>query len=179
MSIKSITAAAAVALSMAVPANAVPVEIDFFVQSKNYVGGTLFGLDNEIAGQQQVTMVEWNAGASTFDITATNPPTSLGFVEFDPTGTFVLNAEVEHGAVVSQFGTQLDWLLRIIGSRNNNSFVLNNGNFTTYGSSGTTIREAVSAVPLPAGAVLLLSGLGGLAVAKRRKSLATERQTVS
>ena len=170
--VKEITfAAAALALAMAAPAAAVPVNLDF---SFGAVSGTFFGLDDEVVGTQSATSFDFNGA---FDVYSGLIPDAIAINSFEFTDGDLTFADFsEDPFALGNNGTGfLDSLSffnlagEILGSASETDLL-----FNSIGSAGpaTFTATPVNAVPLPAGGLLLLTGLTGVAGLKRRKKRA-------
>lgn len=176
---KALLAAAMLGLGFAAPASAAPVEIDFenigsVVAGIDSFSGTIFGLNNEdgtytpsaielnVRDRSQYTLTTEFNGEVTFlggrlvDISIAQTETVFGQAPLFPGLTFriaelsILPGDLERQLFDVRFSERID----------SNENILS-------GAPEFTIRE-LAAVPLPAGAILLLTGLCGLVAVRRR-----------
>ena len=174
MTIKTVFTAAAIALTLAAPARAAPIELDFAFGSTT---GTFFGLDNE----------EASSIATSFDIMG--PPGTFLDKEVS---TFVNNRNFffSNGDLIGgifDFGftdpNNLDDTISVGLNFNQTSLIDGTARFEFIrlpsSSLGQVRDQATTAtfttrlvnpapVPLPAGGVLLLTALGGIGLWGRR-----------
>lgn len=169
----SLWVAAAVALATASPIAAAPINLDF---SFDGVSGTFFGLDDAVAGAQM---------ASSFDF--------FGIfdqyldVEISPFATNSFTFDVSTGGLSAVVAFVRDDVNGASGEGKLDQLQLSGGPTEFIGSAlefglGTSFdlhfgvpvitTSPVSAVPLPAGGLLLLSGFVGVAGLKRRNKRA-------
>jgi hypothetical protein len=184
-------AAAALALTMAAPALALPVEVDFNIVDFNTstpIKVTFFGLDNGTTERQAATAIRV---VGRYDVYGPHSLTGLTSVRensffFFPDGTLVdarfdlnggfngNNARDRDGvkgtaAILASLVCNAD----VGGICNwNESSNIFPGNYYGFGDAEIIVREVVAPVPLPAGGVLLFSALAGVAALKRRKTAA-------
>ncbi|MEP1353251.1 MAG: VPLPA-CTERM sorting domain-containing protein [Tateyamaria sp.] len=163
MTLKSLAAAACISLASATMAFAASVNVEF---SFSGASGTFYGLD-DTAGEDNATSFDLFMGSAAW----TNVDTSLAIINsflFDATGLIAFDFYMGFTDLPSDLGNDL---LR--------SFAFNND----FGYAVATVRREdssaphfsvvpVSAVPLPAGGLFLLTGFGAVAALKRRKKRA-------
>jgi hypothetical protein len=174
MTFKTLATAACIALSSATASLAAPINLDFTVGG---VSGTFYGLDDAIFTTQSVSSFDlttpayvWTGVSSLFALNNSFVFSLSGLVSFDfvqnngkldVTGTAFLNELL----VDSSEGT-LDYVVE----RKNVSFIVGLPlYFTETITTANFTTTPISPVPLPAGGLLLLSGLAGVVALKRRK----------
>lgn len=153
MTLKTLAAAACLSLVSATASFAAPVKYDFsFTDGTNTITGLIEGLDSDGAGQQgsKVTVV------GVFD---TYFFTSFSFSSIDVISGDVDPSSITFSATDTTDTAAFDIFFGIGFLKEKPNF------FTTAEFTGTT-----TPVPLPASALLFLSGLAGLAGLKRRKN---------
>lgn len=172
MNIKILLGAAVLASTIASPGAAAPIYLDFTLQGST---GTFYGLDNELVGKQTASSWDWSGGYDTY--------TNMGMIL---NGFTFLSGEL----------TDVDFRITGVSDNNLATFRFRGRSFSTPDSSFwsdsdevslcgrpgcpdnlwrdlvRTEQRLVSPVPLPAGGLLLLSGLAGVAALKRRKKRA-------
>jgi len=160
MTLKSLAMAAAIAFASVSSAAASTLDFNFsFGSGVNTVTGTVFGLTD-------------NAFSSVSSVAVTGSP--IGPVSFDDAiligGFQVADGEIVAGGILDvTFGLPTfglfagDFLsgIALFDGPSDIQFVVGNASFTP-----------VSAVPLPAGGLLFLFGIGGVAALSRRKKQA-------
>jgi hypothetical protein len=174
MTFKTLATAACIAFSSATASYAAPINLDFTVGG---VSGTFYGLDDAIFSSQSAT---------SFDLTT---PNSIW------TGVSTSGAIFNYFEFWTDGLSDFDFLIRdqvsVVYSPSYlelNEFEVVNSGWRTYGpflgaaEGGATLTRwgygiayenftisPISPVPLPAGGLLLLSGLAGVVALKRRK----------
>ncbi len=169
MTMKTLLGAAALASTTASPLAAVPINLDF---SFGGVSGTFYGLDNA-DGVAAATSLDFAGLADDYigiDLTRASS-NAFGFAD----GALISVDIVIIGNQVGTAGTgsfghiystpSFGYLTSVSSesSRGPLSGLLEADGRTTF------TQQPLSAVPLPAGGLLLLSGLAGIAGLKRRK----------
>jgi hypothetical protein len=173
MNIKAILTAAGLALSAAAPATAAPIALDFEFGG---VSGTLYGLDDAVAGPQQVTSYDFFGVFDTYsDVSSSSGSILSNEVVFQ--GGVIFSVSFDH-LPFFQFGDANFGVLDEIDldySAGQSSIGYAREFDTAIGLASDVAapviwsQRQISAVPLPAGGLLLLTGLARLAAAHRRK----------
>lgn len=168
MKFKRVAAAACLAISTATAGLAAPVTFDFsyvaydiYARTVATITGVIEGLDSNGLGQ------------ASSKITINDPDGSKVVFFGEVNNSFdVVNSKID-ASTVSYYGTLPTGILELEGRCNTDPFCsaatyINAPNYYTFFDTNLTFSTGVSAVPLPAGGVLLLSGLVGAAGLKRR-----------
>lgn len=177
-------AAAAVAFLSAAPAGAARIDLELEFST---VKVTFFGLDDAVTTPQPAKAYEFVGIGDTYNVALLSPLRFNEFV-FDSSGL----SSVSFDDVTSRFGpNRRDVSLATLScvtfevtfqSGNHCTFVevfnvfdstgqvINTGEFFGSGTSTATILPP-SPIPLPAGGILLLTGLAGVAALKRRRKV--------
>lgn len=167
MTIKTLLGAAALATTTAFTATAAPINLVF---SFDGVMGTFYGLDDQLTGNQAASSFDLVGQLDTY--TGVDDPllTVNNFLFISGT----LDAAFFHlnSSALGDFGIAELFIFEITsgpgGRRDGRVFELGpRGMFLEGGIAFS--QQPVAPVPLPAAAVLLLSGLAGVAGLKRRK----------
>jgi len=169
MTIKTL-AAAALAITVAAPASAVPIELDLTFDS---VTVTFFGLDDETAGPQAATsflfvgaLDDYSAGDTSLSSNVFSFGNgSLATIGIATDGSFVQGLNFV-GALIQLICDGSASVVSCLSQEFDNP---QNTNFIRFGPASVEIRPLLAPVPLPAGGLLLLSALAGAAALKRRK----------
>lgn len=162
MSLKTIASATCIALGTATSSYAVILDFDFsFVDGANTIEGTIFGLENNATSATTGAVITSSPyGMITFDFS--DPGISIPVNSFTVTAGEITSYDFDFG--IGNFGLELKVIF--VGAE----AFLQNTTGTPPSFEGTPTFTAVAPVPLPAS--VLLSGLGGLAALKRRKTRA-------
>ncbi|MCX7568165.1 VPLPA-CTERM sorting domain-containing protein [Sulfitobacter sp. F26169L] len=178
MNIKTLATAAGMSLATATASFAAPLDFDFsFTDGTNTITGLIEGLDSDGIGQTatQITVVGiidtyifTSFNANYFDVTS-------GVVDVSTVG--VVSASSVDGETTTGEATSFELGGGFGPGLEECTGGCPMGLEFTSGPAGSEIFTAVSsvplpAVPLPAGGLLLLSGLLGVAGLKRRKKSA-------
>lgn len=170
MTMKTLLGAAALALTTAAPLAAAPINLDF---SFGGVSGTFYGLDNA-DGTSSATSYDFSGLLGNYTGIDTGDPNPNGFSnEFLFFGGVLISYEFLDFPFVS--GTTGTTSLRKLSLSSFGGWEVFEGDSTPNGANtigNETVlfkQQPLSAVPLPAGFVLLLSGLAGVAGLNRRK----------
>ena len=171
MNIKASITAAGLALSAAATASAAPIALDF---ESGAVSGSFYGLDDSFVGTQQVTSFDFYGN---FD----------DYLSVSAISALFNEVRFENGSIT--FFKFFDWAfvdgtggfgkLELISfdflspgvylSASQESNLISGAYAFSSETTTTVTTRQISAVPLPAGGLLLLTGLAGLAAAHRRK----------
>jgi hypothetical protein len=172
MTLKTLATAACIALSSATASYAVPINLDFTLGDAS---GTFYGLDDDKGINQSATSFDFITPSSFWTaVRISDLYFEFDFNQFDfsPSGELVFVWAKFRGSLLSYPSAPFD----VIES------------FDLYGGLGFNVQTRlevfesdvrwawsafsitpISPVPLPAGGLLLLSGLAGVAALKRRK----------
>ncbi|MGD1926342.1 MAG: hypothetical protein ACFB03_19470 [Paracoccaceae bacterium] len=168
MRLKILMASMLLALGIAPPASAVPVEIDFdnlSISGSAGITGTIFGLDNE-DGTSTPSAIQLGIGNGLTQYTLTSELFGgISFASGQVAGGAIQQSTPVVGVGPSGFGpfTLSELIISVdgAGQRFFISLFEDNGQGRIGEFAAFTVRE-VTAVPIPANALLLLTGLGGL-----------------
>ncbi|MDA8586719.1 VPLPA-CTERM sorting domain-containing protein [Rhodobacteraceae bacterium] len=166
MTLKTLAAALCLSMATATTGFAAPINLDFEFRGAT---GTFFGLD-DADGDSSATSFDLFFEPSTFSTVRTTDAERNSF-RFEGGDLITANFRIDFddGVVFDPVsGTDLTNIFIETGFR---SEVVSSAAAARLGV-GTFTISPVSAVPLPAGGLLLLSGLGGVAALKRRKKRA-------
>ena len=162
LTLKSLLGACALATTLAAPAAAAPVNVDFSFAG---VTGTFFGLDDAITTLQPATTVSIFGIADDYLI-ADFSAVSGGFFFSDGDLSFpdvsigpsrqIIEGEAGTGSFGSLSCSQREGCTLV-------EFDNFEEDFITTGPAAAMFTVTPAAVPVPAGAVLMLTGLAGLA----------------
>ncbi len=193
---KTFALAAAFGFAVATAAHAAPVTVDFegFASGTDLTGATI-GMMTLSAGGETIEVTDLVPGAGSSRAIQTNPfegtnlfradfstsitAFSVDLGDFGPSDDDLLTiaAYTSGGTLLDsnsfQYGTAGSYLHTMSVAAANIGYVLFGGGSRQFPQSvfadNITYTAAVSTVPLPAGGLLLLSGLGAFAASRRRK----------
>ena len=176
MTFKTLATAACIAFSSATASSAAPINLDFTVGG---VSGTFYGLDDEIGGYQSASSFDlttpiaiWTGLSASEAIYNRFGFSQFGLIYFD---FYIVPNELDDTEVL---GYLVDFSVTQLFNDPAVSRFLSYFVFTgddTIDDFRQTVAVAnftispISPVPLPAGGLLLLSGLAGVVALKRRK----------
>lgn len=171
MTLKTLAAAACISFASAATAVAAPVDFNFsFTDGTNTITGLIEGLDSDMLGQRASAITvdgfygrySFATSANSFnffDVTDSEINVQTVFLSTGdgPTADGVGIGSLSFNGQISQFFLDEDLPL---------------GAANVFAFSQTITFTTVANVPLPAGGVLLLTGLGGAVIFNRRKKRA-------
>ncbi len=166
MFFKSIITAAALAMASTTGSMAATLDFTFsFGDDPNVIAGTVFGIPD---GGGAATSIVLNDPISSIFLAV-----DAQFNDFSIVGGEITAADFFGSS--TEGGITLDFRSGLVGSSLATVGDVGGGIIETFVSQVPfvfTPAVPLAPIPLPAGAVLLLTGLGGFAIARRRKKIA-------